>query len=86
MGILSWIVLGLLVGVVARTLMPGDDSLGLIFTTLLGIGGAIVGGYVGTQFGYGSVSGFDLRSVAIATCGAVALLLARRAFTTRGLA
>jgi uncharacterized membrane protein YeaQ/YmgE (transglycosylase-associated protein family) len=86
MGFLSWILLGLLVGVIARILMPGDDPLGVIFTILLGIGGAIVGGYAATQLGYGSVAGFDLRSLVIATCGAVVLLLARRAFTARGVA
>ena len=78
MGFLSWIVLGLVVGVLAKWLMPGPDPGGLVMTTLLGVGGAFVGGWLGTQLGFGSVSGFDFRSLAIATVGAVLLLFLNR--------
>jgi len=75
MGIVTWIVLGLVAGLLARFLMPGQGPAGLIVTILLGIAGAIVGGYIGTHFlGFGDISGFDLRSTAIAVGGAILLL------------
>ncbi len=54
--------------------MPGDDTGGIIITILLGIGGAFVGGFLGTQLGFGGLSGFDLRSIGMAFGGAVLLL------------
>jgi uncharacterized membrane protein YeaQ/YmgE (transglycosylase-associated protein family) len=78
MGILSWIALGLVVGILAKWVMPGPDPGGLVMTTLLGIAGAFLGGWIGTQLGFGSVSGFDLRSLAIAVLGAVLLLFLNR--------
>jgi uncharacterized membrane protein YeaQ/YmgE (transglycosylase-associated protein family) len=78
MGILSWIVLGLVVGIVAKWVMPGPDGGGLVMTTLLGVAGAFVGGWIGTQLGFGSVSGFDFRSLAIAVVGALLLLFLNR--------
>ena len=74
MGILSWIVFGLIAGVVAKYVMPGPDSGGIVMTILLGVAGAVVGGFIGTQLGYGSVSGFDVRSLLIAVGGALVLL------------
>lgn len=52
MGILITIILGFFVGLIARFLKPGDDSMGFIMTTLLGIAGAFVGGYLGQAFGF----------------------------------
>lgn len=52
MEILSWIVFGLLVGIIAKVLMPGRDPGGFIVTTLLGIAGALVGGFVGRAMGF----------------------------------
>ena len=78
MGILSWIVLGLVVGIVAKWVMPGPDGGGLVMTTLLGVAGAFVGGWLGTQLGIGSVGGFDFRSLAIAVVGALLLLFLNR--------
>jgi uncharacterized membrane protein YeaQ/YmgE (transglycosylase-associated protein family) len=78
MGILAWIVLGLVVGVLAKFLMPGDDPGGMIVTILIGIAGAFVGGFLGTQFGIGDVTGFDLPSLGLAIGGAVLLLLGWR--------
>jgi uncharacterized membrane protein YeaQ/YmgE (transglycosylase-associated protein family) len=83
MGFISWIVLGLVVGVIAKFLMPGRDPGGFIVTTLLGIAGAFVGGYIGTTFGFGSVTGFDFRSLVIAVAGAVLLLVVYRAVKGR---
>ena len=78
MGILSWIVFGALAGYLAKLIMPGRDPGGFIVTILLGIGGAVVGGAIGTTLGLGEVSGFDLGSFAIAVGGAVVLLLIYR--------
>ena len=78
MGVLSWILLGLIVGVVAKLVMPGKDPGGLIVTILIGIAGAFVGGLLGSAVGLGSVTGFDPRSLALAVAGAVLLLFANR--------
>ncbi|MEU3302686.1 GlsB/YeaQ/YmgE family stress response membrane protein [Streptomyces sp. NPDC006678] len=50
MGIISWIVLGLLAGIVAKILLPGRDPGGFIGTTLIGVAGAFVGGWISTRF------------------------------------
>jgi len=77
MGIVSWIVLGLIAGSLARLLMPGKAPGGLLLTMLLGIAGAFVGGFIGSHFlGFGEVTGLDVRSMAIAVAGAVLLLFA----------
>lgn len=80
MGIISWIVMGLIVGLLAKFIMPGKDPGGIIITILLGIGGALLGGYIGTLLGLGTVTGFGLRSVLLATGGAVIILALYRAF------
>ncbi len=74
MGFLTWIVLGLVVGILAKWIMPGDDPGGIFITIGLGIAGAFVGGFIGSLFGIGEVSGFNLVSIALATIGALALL------------
>ena len=58
----------------AKWIMPGRDGGGFFMTALLGIVGAMVGGYVGTQLGLGSVTGFNISSIAIATVGALIVL------------
>jgi uncharacterized membrane protein YeaQ/YmgE (transglycosylase-associated protein family) len=78
MGILSWIVFGLLAGLVAKFVMPGKDGGGFITTTALGILGAIVGGFIGTRLGWGSVTGFNLPSFGLAVGGALVLLVVHR--------
>ena len=78
MGIISWIVFGLIAGILAKLLMPGKDPGGMIVTSLIGIAGAMVGGYISTLLGYGDISGFDLRSLGIAIGGALVLLFAYR--------
>ena len=79
MGILSWIVMGLIVGMLAKFIMPGRDPGGLVITVALGIGGAFVGGYIGSFLGIGTVSGFNVPSIFIATLGAIVLLALYRA-------
>jgi uncharacterized membrane protein YeaQ/YmgE (transglycosylase-associated protein family) len=78
MGILSWLIMGLIVGVLAKFIMPGDDPGGFIVTVLLGIAGAFVGGFIASFLGFGAVVGFDLISLLIATGGAVLLLAGYR--------
>ncbi len=78
MGILAWLVLGLIVGAVAKAIMPGDDPGGLVVTILIGIAGAFVGGFIATTLGIGSFTGFNLGSMAIAVMGSLVLLFAYR--------
>ncbi len=78
MGILSWIVFGLIAGIVAKWIMPGKDPGGLIITILIGVAGAFVGGFIGSLIGFGGISGFDLRSMATAIVGALVLLFGYR--------
>ncbi len=78
MGILSWIVFGLIAGLLAKWVMPGKDPGGLIVTILIGVAGAFVGGMIATFFGFGDVSGFNISSFLIAVGGAVLLLFAYR--------
>lgn len=78
MGILAWILLGLVAGLIAKFLIPGNDPGGIIVTTLVGIAGAVLGGFAGTRLGWGDVKGFDLRSIALSVGGAILLLLLLR--------
>ncbi len=78
MGILSWIVMGLIVGVVAKFFMPGRDPGGIFVTILLGIGGAFTGGYIGSFLGIGTFTGFNFGSFVLATGGAIVLLILYR--------
>jgi uncharacterized membrane protein YeaQ/YmgE (transglycosylase-associated protein family) len=76
LGILSWIVFGLIAGIIAKLLMPGRDPGGCIITMLLGVAGAFVGGFLyrlatGTNVLY---FGFDVGSFAIAVLGAAVIL------------
>jgi uncharacterized membrane protein YeaQ/YmgE (transglycosylase-associated protein family) len=76
MGILSWIILGLVAGALAKFIMPGQQGGGIILTTVLGVVGALVGGFLGTKvFKFGEVTEFDLRSVGIAVLGALVVLV-----------
>lgn len=83
MGILAWIVFGLVVGVIAKLLMPGRDPGGFIITILLGIAGALVGGFIGRAtgfYGQGQAAGW-LMSI----LGAVILLALYRMLAGRRL-
>jgi uncharacterized membrane protein YeaQ/YmgE (transglycosylase-associated protein family) len=77
---LYWILLGLLAGTLAKFLVPGRDPAGCIITVLLGVIGAFVGGLVGTALGWGTITTgtLNLRSIAIATFGAILVLLLAR--------
>jgi uncharacterized membrane protein YeaQ/YmgE (transglycosylase-associated protein family) len=79
MGIIAWIVLGLLAGLLARALMPGDDSIGIIATLALGVLGALIGGFVAQLLGFeGLGTFFELRTWVIAVAGAFVLLALAR--------
>ena len=75
---LTWVVLGGIVGAIAKLIMPGKDPGGFIVTILLGIAGAIVGGYISALLGFGAVTGFNIISLVIAVVGALILLLLYR--------
>ncbi|MDD7920263.1 GlsB/YeaQ/YmgE family stress response membrane protein [Actinomycetospora callitridis] len=84
MGILGWIVLGLVVGALAKLIMPGDDPGGVIVTGLLGVVGALLGGFVGRAlFGAGLGEFFDLRTWVLALVGALIVLGVYRLVTRR---
>lgn len=74
MGFLSWILFGLIAGIFAKWIMPGKDGGGFIMTTLLGVAGAFVGGFIGSLVGLGSMGSFSLGSFITAICGALLIL------------
>lgn len=78
MGILSWLVIGLLAGLLAKFIMPGKDPGGILITVLLGIGGGFLGGWIASRLGIGSVNAIDLGSILIATGGAILILILYR--------
>ena len=78
MGILSWILLGLIVGALAKFLMPGDDPGGIFVTIGIGIAGAFVGGFVASLLGIATTGGFSIGGIAVATGGALLLLFGYR--------
>ena len=81
MGILGWILFGLIVGAIAKLLMPGRDPGGIIVTMLLGIAGAVLGGFAGRAMGLyneGEPAGFIM-----ATLGAIVLLAIYRMMVGR---
>jgi uncharacterized membrane protein YeaQ/YmgE (transglycosylase-associated protein family) len=83
MGIVAFIVVGLIAGLLAKLILPGTDPGGLIVTTLVGIAGAFVGGFIVGTLGGAGVTGFNLWSILVATLGAVILLAIYRLFAGR---
>jgi uncharacterized membrane protein YeaQ/YmgE (transglycosylase-associated protein family) len=84
MGILSWIVVGLIAGVLAKWIMPGRDPGGLLVTILIGIVGAVIGGFlVGLVVPGDLISGINITTILVATLGAVVLLAVYRWFAGR---
>ena len=91
--VLGWIFFGLIVGVIAKAIMPGRDPGGVLITMVLGIVGSLIGGFIGRAlFSYGTISttgqmsrpGF-LMSLALAVIGAIILLVGYRLITHRSL-
>jgi uncharacterized membrane protein YeaQ/YmgE (transglycosylase-associated protein family) len=88
--LIIWLILGFLAGYLAKLIMPGPDGGGVIITTILGIVGAVVGGFVGTLFGFGMVSSFDnigssIPTFLFAIIGAIVVLAIYRLATGRTL-
>jgi uncharacterized membrane protein YeaQ/YmgE (transglycosylase-associated protein family) len=79
MGILTWIIFGLLVGVVAKFVVPGEGPGGLLGDIIIGIVGAVIGGFVYGFFGHAGVTGFNIGSMFCALIGAIILLAIIRA-------
>jgi len=77
---LYWILLGLIAGSLAKWILPGRDPAGCLFTIFLGIIGALLGGLIGLYVGWGEVTQgeLDLRSIGIATAGAIVVLVIGR--------
>ena len=86
MGIIAWIVLGLGAGLLANMLIPGRRSQGLVLTCLIGVAGALLGGWLATKlFHVHTLQGFfNLSTWLTAIAGAAVLLLAYHLFTSRG--
>jgi len=83
MGVLAWIVFGLIAGLIAKAIHPGKDPGGWIITIIIGIVGAVVGGWAGMALGWGDVDGFNMRSFLLAVGGAIVLLMIWAAFSRR---
>ena len=82
-GILGWIIVGLIAGVLAKWIMPGDDPGGIIVTVLIGIAGGLLGGFAASQLGIG---GGNIVNILIATAGAIVLLILYRVIRSRRVA
>lgn len=82
MGIIAWIVLGLIAGFIARWIVPGEGPGGILGDIVVGILGAIIGGWIYGLFSHVGVTGFNLPSIVCAVIGAIVLLFVIR--TVRG--
>ncbi|WWP02174.1 MAG: GlsB/YeaQ/YmgE family stress response membrane protein [Candidatus Dasytiphilus stammeri] len=74
MGIISWILLGLISGILAKWFMPGRDGGGIIMTIILGILGALIGGCFSTLLGFGRIDGLNFGSFFFAIIGSILIL------------
>jgi uncharacterized membrane protein YeaQ/YmgE (transglycosylase-associated protein family) len=86
MGIIGWILLGIVAGFLAKAILPGSDPGGFIITTLLGVGGALLGGFLAKALGFGDPIDefFDFSTWVAAIIGAIVILLAYRLVTGEG--
>ncbi len=85
MDILSWVIFGLAAGAVAKLILPGKDPGGFIMTIVIGIVGALVGGFIANILDFGGVSpGFNLKSFIFAVIGSIVLLIIYRMVKGKG--
>jgi len=73
-GLISWVIFGLLAGALAKFIMPGKDPGGCVVTSLIGIAGAVVGGFIATRLGFGGMAVWTWQGFLIAVLGALLLL------------
>lgn len=83
MGFFSWIIVGLIGGILGKLLHPGDDGNGLFKTIILGVLGGLLGGFLADKFLGFSMTGINFQSIAIAALGSVVVLFIRRALQSR---
>ena len=83
MGIISWILVGLIAGLLAKWIMPGSGPGGLIVTVLIGMAGASLGGFIVSILGGSGATGFNVWSILVATLGAIVLLFLYGLITRR---
>jgi uncharacterized membrane protein YeaQ/YmgE (transglycosylase-associated protein family) len=81
MSILSWLVVGVIAGFLAKFVVPGEGPGGVIGDLVLGIIGAIIGGWLFNMLGHSAADGINLYSILVALVGAVILLFIGRAFS-----
>ncbi len=86
MSILAWIVVGIVAGLLARLVVPGEGPGGLLGDLIIGVVGALIGGWIFHALGYAGATGMNLWSIFVAFVGAVVLLLILRAVTWRRVA
>ena len=79
-GIISWIVIGLIAGILGKLIMPGRDPGGSLLTIVIGMVGALVGGHIVQLVGGTGLTGFSIWSILVATLGAIILLAIYRMF------
>ncbi len=79
-GIISWIVVGLIAGILGKLIMPGRDPGGFLLTIVIGMIGALVGGFIVQLLGGTGLTGFSIWSILVATLGAIILLAIYRLF------
>ena len=84
MGLGSWILMGLIAGAIGQYVLPGKGPAGCLTTVAVGVVGAVVGGLLATSLGFGGLSGFDVRSLVVATLGSILLLIVLRLFKGGG--
>jgi uncharacterized membrane protein YeaQ/YmgE (transglycosylase-associated protein family) len=77
------ILLGLVIGALAKWIFPGPGPGGILLTIVIGIAGAVLGGFIGTALGVGSVTGFNLPSLVLGVVGALVLLWGHRQLAGR---
>lgn len=83
MGILAWIVLGLIAGAIAKLILPGKQPGGIIITIIIGIVGALLGGFIGSLIGLGPIDEFSIGNILLAIVGAILVLVIYGAVTGR---
>ena len=87
MGIIAWIILGLIGGAIGKALLPGDDPGGIVVTMIIGVVGAVIGGFVASQFFDNPIDEFfDLSTWLTAIIGSIVVLMIYRAVAGRSAA